>query len=270
MDPERLAIQQISDAFHEARKRVQSLENTLDHERRISEGAIDEARRAAVAISVKLKTEIGALQQQIAALQDEAAKKEAYQASLSSVGASEWREKLTTALEKYTKTESIKSHCVDLECSLRSKEEENRLLKRELKEMTEAAAAAKELQLEAEESEARLSDEFDDQKRAHRELKHAYSELREAQAEVNATAAAHERLALDAAQEKADAVVALHKLQSRYEALKAKKLGKNVHMDSAALQTQIESLTAEVTQLAGDLARAKKAVGNTALRELRD
>ncbi|KAJ7637799.1 hypothetical protein B0H17DRAFT_1339479 [Mycena rosella] len=301
MDPS-IAIKEILEAFNESRNRVHRWKapstrgpSTLISsdggitkpglQRRTAHLAIEEARDVAVAISMQLKAEIMALRQQIAVLQDEAAKRTETNEKSASIGCvPDWRKQLTTALERFTKTEAVKSHCEDLEATVSSAREENRLLKRKLEKVTKEAATAASLREEAELSESSLRDKYDTQKTTIRELKYACSELNAAQAELSANAAAHERLALEAVQEKADADTTLQELQSRYDELKLKKKCKTekavrtssfcpfpfVILDQNCGDhfTQIEALTADVSALTGDLAKAKKLVKNASAEAL--
>ncbi|KAJ6479872.1 hypothetical protein DFH09DRAFT_1214816 [Mycena vulgaris] len=253
MDPT-LVIQQVLDAFKTSQSQVESLEKTLASERTTSQDAIAEARRAAVVISLKRKVEIAGLRDQISVLQDEAAKR----GLAGAANEPDWRKKLTTALERFTQAEAVKMKYIELEESARSAQGENRLLKRRLEALSGEVTASDALKVEAEQSEARLRDKYDTLKSEQRRLRNVCSELNSAQAEMTANAAEHERLALAAYREKADADSALQGLQARYNDLKAKKKRKNTQANSAELIAQIDSLTADVNTLTEDLAKAKK------------
>ncbi|KAJ7101487.1 hypothetical protein B0H15DRAFT_816246 [Mycena belliarum] len=256
MDPN-FVIQQTMQGFREYQERFQALENTLDTERRMAQAAIAEARSAAVQVSVVLRTENTRLQEKIAALEEEAATRK--QVKTDSEADPGWREKLATALQRFTATEAAKSHCADLEANVRSLQEQNRVLQHDLESAKEDAAATTALKKEAEASESTLRDEYDEQRKTIRELRHVCSELSAAQAEMSANSAAHERITLEVLQERADADAALQNLQSRYDDLKAKWKSKTAQANSADFRAQIDSLTTDVATLNGELAKTKKA-----------
>ncbi|KAJ6476477.1 hypothetical protein C8R47DRAFT_659724 [Mycena vitilis] len=141
----------------------------------------------------------------------------------------------------------------ELERTVSSLREENRLISRKLETATAELATAAAQKAEEEESESYLRQKYDTLKSTHRELKRALSEVNSGQAELVANATAHEQLALQYVEEKTDAERALQALRTKYDTLKARKSRKPVETND-----EIEDLTAEVNTLAGDVARAAK------------
>ncbi|KAJ7111683.1 hypothetical protein C8R44DRAFT_798468 [Mycena epipterygia] len=245
-----LALHQLSDAFKQSSIRIQFLEDSLAHERQIHA----ETRADSVLMCAQLGCEVKSLRQTIASLEKDAAKD--LPCPVSSDASPNWQKQLTIALEGFTQTEVVKSQYVELQQTVHSLRDENQLLNRKLHEATAEAVTAAELRAEAEEDEAPWHEKYTALNTTNRELKRAYSELKAEQAELVANATAYERIALDVAQEKANVDTALRKLQQRYDDLKAKKSRKSAQLNSGELTAQVKSLTAEVSSLKEDLAKA--------------
>ncbi|KAJ7444792.1 hypothetical protein B0H11DRAFT_2291106 [Mycena galericulata] len=259
MDPS-VAIQRLHNGFSEARNRIQHLEDTLTSERRAFQEALSDANANGAIVSLTLGAEARTLRQRIADLQAETKRLESEKLHADSQGTS-WQQRLSTALEDFTKFEVVRAKCAEAEKTVASLREENRQLARKLAGMTEESIAATQLKVEAEESEARLQEKYDTQKQSYRELKRGYSELSAAQEEMAANVAAYEQMALDAGREKSEAEAALRDLRRRYDELKAKKRSKNPQENSKESAAQIELLTDEVSTLTQNLADSKKASG---------
>ncbi|KAJ7036948.1 hypothetical protein C8F04DRAFT_1393939 [Mycena alexandri] len=241
------AIDRLLTAFTESRDHVQNLENTLALERRVADDALSEAKANGVSISLALQADLATLQQEIVALKEAAVQREQELAE----GSNEWRKKLSGALEAFNKSHAVTARCNELEETIQTLHNENSEIKNLL-----ARASAEAAEREEEEDDEPIGNLFNLRKHygalqiKHKELQRAFSEVNAAQEDRVLTSLAHERLALEAAEQKAEAEAALEKLQVRYDALKLKKNRK-----VAPNSEEVETLTAQVAKLTADLAK---------------
>ncbi|KAJ7168918.1 hypothetical protein C8R46DRAFT_1092866 [Mycena filopes] len=251
LDP-RQAIDSLLAAFNVSRETTKRLEDTLALERRVADEAITEANANTVALSLTLGADIAKLQQEIVDLKDAAAQRERDVIDASN----DWRKKLSGALEGFNNSATLRARCTELDETVDTLKQENKDLKRRLAEAAEAQAEDDDAEESAQEK------RYDALQAKYNELKRAYSEIHAVQEERMSIAEEHERLALEAAQQQADAEGALERLQAQYDDLKNKKPARRKNNEVVDdLHKQVEQLTAELAKASKITEGAVKKLG---------
>ncbi|KAJ7723925.1 hypothetical protein B0H16DRAFT_1472669 [Mycena metata] len=262
LDPE-VAIDRLLAAFAEYKDRLQRLENTLAREvlqttasaaftelgqRREADEALSEAKANGVLISLAFQADITTLRQEIRSLKEAAVQREQEVAE----GSNEWRKKLSGTLEAFNKNHALAARYHGLEETIQTLRDENSELKNKL-----ARASAEAVKRDEEEDDdeppenlSNLRKQYSALEIQHKELQRAFSEVNAAQEDRVLTSMAHERLALEAAEQ------ALEELQAQYDALASRKKRKaeNIIQNS----DEVKTLTAQVAKLTADLAKVTK------------
>ncbi|KAJ7753012.1 hypothetical protein B0H16DRAFT_1887132 [Mycena metata] len=215
LDPE-VAIDRLLAAFAEYKDRLQRLENTLAREvlqttasaaftelgqRREADEALSEAKANGVLISLAFQADITTLRQENS-LKEAAVQREQEVAE----GSNEWRKKLSGTLEAFNKNHALAARYHGLEETIQTLRDENSELKNKL-----ARASAEAVKRDEEEDDdeppenlSNLRKQYSALEIQHKELQRAFSEVNAAQEDRVLTSMAHERLALEAAEQKAE------------------------------------------------------------------